>query len=445
MELIRLSVDEGRPETCDVLVIGGGPAGSTASTLLRRKGWQVTLLEKDVHPRFHIGESLLPRNLPIFDELGVMDEIRRIGVVKRGADFSLPGHEGYVVVDFSQALDPSPPTAFQVRRAEFDEVLLRNAQRSGVSVHEGVRATAVEFLSDGRIEVSARDNSSTAHRWKARFLVDASGRDTFLANRFGTKIRNRHHESAALFAHFDNVVRREGEEEGNISMYWFQHGWFWVIPLRAGRVSIGAVCRPGYLKSRSVPIETFFIETIQQSPDLAARMRHAALVTDTMTAGNFSYYSRRMFDRNYILIGDAFAFIDPVFSTGVFLAMSGARSAADAVDVSLRNPALGRRLLAKHERLVVAWIHAYSWFIYRFTSPAMMRLFMTRRNPLRLKSALLSLMSGDTRPSLRRSARIVIFKGLYYLHTVLTLRQSIQWRRDTRVMTKLAEEVDNNR
>jgi flavin-dependent dehydrogenase len=420
---------------CDVVVIGGGPAGSTISALLCRKGWRVSLLEKDKHPRFHIGESLLPRNLPILDELGVMDEIHLIGVVKRGADFTLPGHERYIAVDFSRALDPFPPTAYQVKRAEFDEVLLRNAQRNGVSVHEGVRATAVEFLGDDRIEVIGRDSSGTAHSWTARFLVDASGRDTFLANRFGTKVRNRRHASAALFAHFEHVARREGEEAGNISMYWFKHGWFWVIPLRDGRVSVGAVCRPEYLRSRDTPAEEFFVATIRQCSPLAERMKHAVMVTETMAAGNFSYYSKRMFDKNYLLVGDAFAFIDPVFSTGVFLAMSGARSGADAIDSSLRNRALGQRLLVRHERQVATWISAYSWFIYRFTSPAMKQLFITQGNPLRIKSALLSLMSGDMRPSLARSVRIAIFKGLYYLFTVRNLRESRRWQRESRLTT----------
>ena len=430
-----MSLSKEEPETCDVLVIGGGPAGSTVSTFLCRKGWKVSLLEKDRHPRFHIGESLLPRNLPIFDELGVMDEIARIGIVKRGADFSLPGYDGYVAVDFANALDPDPPTAFQVKRAQFDQVLLQNAKRTGVSIHEGVRATSVEFLTDNQVEVASRNDAGESHLWRARFLVDASGRDTFLANRFGIKVRNRHHESAALFAHFDHVVRRDREEEGNISMYWFKHGWFWVIPFRDGHVSVGAVCRPEYLKSRTTATQDFLIETIRQCPALAERMQNAVMVTDTMSAGNFSYYSKRMFDRNYLLVGDAFAFIDPVFSTGVFLAMSGARSAAEAIDVTLRNPALGRRLLARHERRIVAWISTYSWFIYRFTSPAMQRLFMTRRNPLRLKSALLSLMSGDTRPNLARSIRITIFKGFYYLSTVANLRKSRRWKLDTRVTT----------
>jgi flavin-dependent dehydrogenase len=164
-------------------------------------------------------------------------------------------------------------------------------------------------------------------------------------------------------------------------------------------------------------------------------MKNAVMVTEAMAAGNFSYHSKWMQNKNCLLVGDAFAFIDPVFSTGVFLAMSGARSAAEAIDVTLRDPARGLSLLAKHERRIVSWIRAYSWFIYRFTSPAMQKLFMTRRNPLRLKSAILSLMSGDTRPSLGRSIRIAIFKGFYYLFTVANLRKSRRWQISTRVTT----------
>src|SRR5262245_6208541 len=214
-------------ETCDVLVIGGGPAGSTVSTFLRRDGWHVVLLEKDEHPRFHIGESLLPRNLPIFDELGVAEKIRAIGVLKRGADFTLPGETTHVVADFSKAFDPSPPTAYQVKRAEFDETLLRHAEQAGVIVHERTKATSVRFEGEEKAIIESRNDKGETKTWQARFLVDASGRDTFLGNRLNLKVKNPAHESAAIFAHFDNVTFRDGEEAGNISMYFFQHGWYW--------------------------------------------------------------------------------------------------------------------------------------------------------------------------------------------------------------------------
>jgi len=421
-------------ETCDVLVIGGGPAGSTVSTFLRRDGWHVVLLEKDEHPRFHIGESLLPRNLPIFDELGVAEKVRAIGVLKRGADFTLPGETTHVVADFSRALEPSPPTAYQVKRAEFDEVLLRHAEQAGVIVHERTKATAIRFDGEDKAIVESQNENGETKTWQARFLVDASGRDTFLGNRLDLKVKNPDHESAAIFAHLDDVTRRDGEEAGNISMYFFEHGWYWFIPLRDGRMSVGAVCRPAYLKSRTVPIKQFFLDTLALCPELADRMRHASLATDVMTAGNFSYVSKRMFDRNYILIGDAYAFIDPVFSTGVFLAMSGARSGAKTITACLREPASRRRRLADHQRRVRRWLRVYSWFIYRFTSPAMKRLITTRGNPLRLKSAAISILSGDTTPSLSRSIRIMGFKAVYYLFCLQSWEQSRQWRRHVQVM-----------
>jgi flavin-dependent dehydrogenase len=423
-----------QPETCDVLVIGGGPAGSTVSTYLRREGWRVVLLEKDQHPRFHIGESLLPRNLPIFDEMGVAEKIRDIGVLKRGADFTLPGESSYVIADFSKALDPSPPTAYQVKRAEFDEVLLRHAAASGVEVHERTKAIAFRFEGDEKAIVESRSDSGEAKTWHARFLVDASGRDTFLGNRLNLKVKNPQHESAAIFAHFENVPYRPGDEAGNISMYFFKHGWYWFIPLRGNIMSIGAVCRPAYLKSRKVTVKQFLMDTLALCPELTDRIRGATLASDVMTAGNFSYDSKRMYDKNYLLIGDAYAFIDPVFSTGVFLAMSGGRSGAATITACLRDPSRRRSLLAEHERRVRRWLRIYSWFIYRFTSPAMNRIITTPGNPHRLKSAAISILSGDTMMTPSRMLRILAFKAVYYLFTLQTWRPSREWRKHVRVL-----------
>ncbi|HVR67339.1 MAG TPA: NAD(P)/FAD-dependent oxidoreductase [Verrucomicrobiae bacterium] len=421
-------------ETCDVLVIGGGPAGSTISTYLRREGWNVVLLEKDQHPRFHIGESLLPRNLPIFDELGVAEKVRNIGVLKHGADFTLPGESRHVLADFADALEPSPPTAYQVKRAEFDEVLLRHAAESGVVVHERTKATAIRFEGEEKAIVESRNDAGETKAWEARFLVDASGRDTFLGNRFDLKVKNPNHESAAIFAHFENVKFRPGDEAGNISMYFFKYGWYWFIPLRGSIMSIGAVCRPAYLKSRKVEIKQFLMDTLALCPELTDRIRGATLASDVMTAGNFSYDSKRMYDKNYLLVGDAYAFIDPVFSTGVFLAMSSARSGAATITACLRNPASRRRRLADHQRRVRRWLRTYSWFIYRFTSPAMKRLITTQRNPLGLKSAAISILSGDTTMTPSRMFRITAFKTIYYLFTLQAWQQSRDWRRHVQVL-----------
>ncbi|MHB1641726.1 MAG: NAD(P)/FAD-dependent oxidoreductase, partial [Acidithiobacillus sp.] len=278
-------------QICDVLVIGGGPAGSTISALLAGRGYQVTVLEKAHHPRFHIGESLLPANLPLLQELGVAEEIRRIGMEKWGAEFNSPYHaEKMQTFSFADAWDKSMPMAYQVRRSEFDEILIRNAGAKGARVVEGCRANAVEFLPDnaGAI-VLARHEDGRQETWQARFLVDASGRDTFLGNRFQYKRRNPKHNGSALYAHFRGARRLDGKEEGNISLFWFEHGWFWFIPLADGTTSVGAVVWPHYLKSRSKPVNEFFQETIEMCPALAARLVNAQRTTDVEATGNYSY------------------------------------------------------------------------------------------------------------------------------------------------------------
>ncbi|MGQ0666031.1 MAG: NAD(P)/FAD-dependent oxidoreductase, partial [Nitrospiraceae bacterium] len=193
--------------TCDVLVVGGGPAGSAISALLAQKGWNVHVLEKDRHPRFHIGESLLPHSLPMLKRLGVLQEVEKIGITKYGAEVVSPYHGRSRMLYFSQALDGSQPFAYEVKRAEFDKILIDNAVEKGAHLHEGVRAKHVEFRQGATHLVQAEDQTGRALTYDARFVVDASGRDTFLSGQFGGKQRNPHHNSAAVFGHFEGVTR----------------------------------------------------------------------------------------------------------------------------------------------------------------------------------------------------------------------------------------------
>jgi flavin-dependent dehydrogenase len=380
----------------DVLIIGGGPAGSTAAALLARKGHRVSLIEKARHPRFHIGESLLPANLPLLEKLGVADEVRAIGMQKWGAEFISHRDGRQQDFRFSEAWNKSQPFAYQVRRSEFDRILIRNAERAGAQVIEGARVTDVE-PGDGqqpvRIEVQQENGSSQS--WQARFLIDASGRDTFLANRLRSKRRNRAHSSAAIFGHFNGAERNTGERAGHISIYWFDHGWFWFIPLSDGATSIGAVVWPYYLKSRERPVNQFLLDTIALCPPLAQRLKAATLIGDAEATGNYSYFSERSSGRNYLLLGDAYAFIDPVFSSGVMLAMQSAFAGVEAVETCLLKPAAARAALRRFDRAIRHGPREFSWFIYRVTSPTMREMFMGPRNILRMKEALLSVLAGD--------------------------------------------------
>ncbi len=420
---------------CDVLVIGGGPAGTTAATLLAERGHRVTVLDKDRHPRFHIGESLLPANLPLFERLGVAEQMRAIGIRKYAAEFVSPHHDNTQAFHFAEAWDKSMPYAYQVRRSEFDEILLRNAAHKGAEVIEGCRVREVEFDADGA-RIAAEHDDGRRSAWRAQFVIDASGRDTFLANRLRAKHRNPNHNSSALYGHFANAQRHCGPAEGNISIYWFEHGWFWFIPLADGATSVGAVTWPYYMKQRNGrSLEAFLRDTIALCPALAERLRDAALVSEVHATGNFSYTTDHTHGERYILLGDAYAFIDPVFSSGVMLAMQGAFFGADAVDTWLRDPARRTAALKRFDRGMRHGPREFSWFIYRMTSPTMRDLFMGPRNPLRVKNALISLLAGDIYGKTPIWFSLGVFKLIYYASALRN------WRRTREALRRRRENI----
>ena len=413
-------------KTADVLIVGGGPAGATAAILLVEHGYRVVVLEKAHHPRFHIGESLLPANLPLFERLGVADQVRAIGMQKWGAEFVSPWHGRSESFEFADAWNKAQPYAYQVRRSQFDEILIRRAAQRGATVIEGCRARQVEFLGARRgVRLQAQNEDGSRTVWDARFLIDASGRDTFLANHFGVKCRNKKHNSAAMYGHFSGAERHADKRQGHISIYWFDHGWFWFIPLSDGATSIGVVVWPYYMKSRAVSVHDFFLATIQDCAPLAQRLKNASLITEVEATGNYSYAASRSHGEDYLLLGDAFAFIDPVFSSGVWLAMHSAVEGVEAVHACLREPARAGAALRKFDRAMRHGPKAFSWFIYRVTNPTLRELFLHPRNPLRMKEALLSVLAGDIFGQTPIGLSLAAFKGVYYSSSLFNLRRTL--------------------
>ena len=418
----------------DVFVIGGGPAGSTVATLLAMKGRNVGLADKDIHPRFHIGESLLPASMPLFEKLGVKDAIAGIGVAKYAAEFVSQYHGRTETFQFGDALDESQPYSYQVPRADFDHLLLSNAEAKGVAVQQGCKITSAERdAATGIWRIEGSQNGIT-QQWTCRYVVDASGRETFFGSKNGWKVKNPHHTSAAMYAHYQNVWRPEGQSGGNIQLYWFAHGWFWAIPLINGTTSIGAVCWPYYMKSRKVSVEQFFNDTIAMAPDLAKRLESSTRTSEVTATGNYTYKCSQNRGEGYMLIGDAYGFIDPLFSTGVLLATEAAAAAADDVHQLLENPAQEAALVNAHKVRMDKAMADFTWLIYRMPSPIMRDLMMTPKekfthaSSLRSKRAVTSLLAGDVFSATRQQMvkHMRVFKLVYFLSC---LRQPLRWWR----------------
>lgn len=412
---------------CDVLVVGGGPAGSTIGALLGERGRDVVVMEKAHHPRFHIGESLLPANVALFEQLGVREQIERIGMPKWGVEFVSPDHEHQAFVEFGEAWDKSMPYAWQVRRADMDEILFRNAGAKGARTLEGCQVREVDFDAEGAT-VQAQCDDGSRQTWRCKFLVDATGRDTLLANKFRCKQKNQRHNSSALYGHFTGAERLEGKREGNISIFWFQHGWFWFIPLADGTTSIGAVCWPYYLKTRQKKsLVAFFQETIALCPELQRRLAGATLVDDAVHAtGNYSYSSSHSSGERYLMLGDAYTFIDPVFSSGVYLAMQSAFEGVKVIEAALDRSHAAAAVRARFDQRIRFGPREFAWFIFRVTNPTMRELFMHPQNPLRVKEALLSLLAGDIYGKTPIWGSLRIMKAIYYLISIGHARRTVR-------------------
>jgi flavin-dependent dehydrogenase len=234
-------------------------------------------------------------NLPVFERLGVLDKVRALGVFKPGADFEADNERGYNTYAFARAIGNSPPHAYQVWRQDFDKMLYEHARECGADAREGHEVVAVEQTVRANRMLDVRTDDGQQLSYPARYVVDASGRDAFFPRKSAAPQERLEHQSAAIFGHFRGAERRPGEDAGNISIYSFEHGWMWMIPLPDGVMSVGAVCRPDYLKQRKGRTVEFLLDTLKLSPALWQRIERAELIgNEVRVTGNYSYDSTRM-------------------------------------------------------------------------------------------------------------------------------------------------------
>ncbi len=348
-------------ENYDVAIIGGGPAGSTAATLLSKAGRRVIVLERDKFPRFHIGESLLPFSMATFTRLGIQEKLRAGFVEKFGGEIAEAGGEKAAKFYFKDGFGSRTDRSYQVTRSKFDKMLLDHAAELGAEVREETMVENVDFDQDGAtlflrrdavLRVLGRAEARPSENIRALYVIDASGRNSVIGNKFKLKKSYQHLQKLSLFAHYEGLEREEGIDGTLTRMVRTLQSWFWIIPLENDRTSIGIVLEAADFKSSALSAEEFFERAIAEQPLVRNRIGGGRRVSQVYTAADFSYRSERLAGDRWLLAGDAAGFIDPVFSSGVFLAVLAGEQAADVLHEVLDYPKRARRLFRHYERLV---------------------------------------------------------------------------------------------
>ncbi len=348
-----------------VIIIGGGPGGSTAATLLARQGFDVTLFEREVFPREHVGESLLPASIPILETLGVIDEIKAAGFTPKYGATMVWGRDPEPWSWHFAETNASYPHAYQVWRPTFDQMLLRNAAENGVDVHEGSRVVDVSFESGQpssvTVEYSSGDAETYQETYQADWIVDASGQNGFLARRLDLRTYDEFFRNLAVYSYYHGVERLPEPDTGNIFIEAYEHGWSWAIPLPDDVMSVGVVIDAAWGGSQlgEQPAEDFFREQLAMTNRTASMLESGGLLEAPRVIRDWSYTSQRLVGDGYILVGDAACFIDPLFSSGVHLALSSAVLASAYVTSALRDPEMRDPAAEVYTQLYMQQYHQF--------------------------------------------------------------------------------------
>jgi flavin-dependent dehydrogenase len=402
-------------EIYDVAIIGGGPAGSTAATLLARAGRRVVMLERDKFPRFHIGESLLPFSMKAFTRMNLHEKFLRAGFMKKyGGEFFSACCDKGIKFYFEDAYQSKTDHSYQVTRADFDKLLLDHAAENGAEVREETSVESVDF-SDDYVDLSLKAKDATTGKIRARYLIDASGRNSVVANHFKVKKTYEHLQKLSIFAHYDGMWREEGRAGTLTGLVRGIDRWFWVIPLTPARTSVGLVLDGEIFRhSKKTPAD-FLEEAIAEQPVIARRMHNARRVSEVHVAVDFSYRSTKFFGDRWLLAGDAAGFIDPIFSSGVFLAVFSGEDCADALNAALDKPSKARRLFPAYARRLNRAMDVYLRFVDAWYTKEFIEVFSAPRDVFNLPPAINAVLGGNIGTSFGIRWRMWIFYSLVWL------------------------------
>jgi flavin-dependent dehydrogenase len=400
-----------KTDVYDVAIIGGGPAGSTAATLLAQAGRRVIVFEREKFPRFHIGESLLPFSMKTFTRLGLHEKFLRAGFIKKfgGEFFSACSSEGTKFY-FKDGYRSQTDHSYQVTRAVFDKVLLDHAAESGAEVHELTGVKSVEFANE-HVDLTIANGKSI----RARYVIDASGRNSVLGTKFNIKKTYEHLKKLSIFAHYDGVWRPEGIDATLTVLIRGIDRWFWIIPLTAERTSIGVVLDSETFRSSKQTPEDFLEQALLEQPVIMQRMRDARRVSQVHVAADFSYRSTQLYGDRWLLAGDAAGFLDPIFSSGVFLAVFSGELAADALHEVLDQPRKARRLFPRYERRVNRAMDVYLRFVNAWYTKEFIEIFSAPRPVLNLPPAVNAVLGGNIGNEFAIKWRMWVFYFLVWL------------------------------
>jgi flavin-dependent dehydrogenase len=415
----------------DVAIIGGGPAGSTAAALLARAGRRVIVLEREKFPRFHIGESLLPFSMKAFTRLGLHEKFLRAGFMKKfGGEIVGACSETGTKFYFKDGYRSQTDHAYQVTRGDFDKVLLDHAVECGAEVHEETSVDRVEFSKED-VELGVRSDGSS-HSIRVRYVIDASGRTSVLGRQFKIKKTYDHLQKLSIFAHYDGVWRAEGIDGTLTVLVRAIDRWFWLIPLTGDRTSVGVVLDSEIFRKSKLSAEDFLEQALAEQPTIAKRMTNARRVSQVYMEADFSYRSAGLHGDRWLLAGDAAGFIDPIFSSGVFLAMFSGELAADALNEVLDHPHKAKRLFPQYERAVNRAMDVYLRFVNAWYTKEFIEVFLAPRNVLGLAPAVNAVLGGNVGNSFPIRWRMWVFYFLVWLqrHHPIAPRLTLVPRKD---------------